>query len=188
MPDSRAVEPPTLETDRLIIRPFRGDDLAEFAKLLDIPEVAGWRQQRSRAAAFLDWHISNYARMDIRNGIVCLGMFRRQDAAVLGAVGVGEHDDLHEPELFYSLLPVARGRGYATEAAAAVTSWALVSYDLPYLIATATVDNVASQRVLARCGYELIDERSLLVHITGERHAFRYYRRYRLSADRPAGC
>ncbi len=165
-------------TERLIIRPFRESDLPEFKKLLYIPEVPGWQMQKENAATFLQWHIANYAAMDILHGIVCFGIFDRQTGCVLGAIGAGEHDDLHETEIFYNLLPDARGKGYATEAAIAVTGWALTSYPIPYLIGTAEVGNLASQKVLEKCGYQLIDERTLLVHISNEIHNYRYYRYY----------
>ena len=168
-----------LETDRLTIRPFTVEDLPEFVRLLDIPEVSGWRMQKDNARGFLEWTISNYARMDIARGIVCFGTFERRSGRVLGAVGAGEHDDLHEPEVFYNPLPRERGNGYATEAARAVTDWALSHYDIPYLIGTAEIGNTASQHVLERCGYTYIDTRTLVVHISNQRHEFRYYRRYR---------
>jgi RimJ/RimL family protein N-acetyltransferase len=41
------------------------------------------------------------------------------------------------------------------------------------------VSNVASGRVLERCGYRFLDERALTVHLTGETYRFRYYRRER---------
>ena len=166
-------------TPRLIIRPFTECDLPEFKKLLDIPEVPGWQLQKDRSADFLRWHISNYTAMDIIHGIVCFGIFDRETGSVLGAVGAGEHDDLHETEIFFNLLPAARGNGYATEAARAVTRWALSNYDIPYLIGTASVDNIASQKVLENCGYRFIDERCLLIHITGEEHWYKYNRYYR---------
>lgn len=167
-----------ITTDRLVIRTFTADDLPEFRKLLDIPEVGGWQMQKNRAREFLDWHLSNYEKMDITHGIVCLGIFDKATGAILGSVGAGEHDDLHEPEIFYALLPKARGKGYAKEAARAVTEWALQRFDLPYIIATTAVDNIASQKVLEHCGYELVDERNLKVHILDKRADFKYYRRY----------
>lgn len=167
-----------LETSRLIIRPFLISDLSEFEKLLNIPEVSGWQMQKSNSEGFLDWHISNYTNMDIINGIVCFGIFDKVNRNVLGAVGAGEHDDLHETEIFYSLLPEARGKGYATEAAKVVTEWALENYNIPYIIGTATVDNIPSQKVLENCSYQFIDDRKLLVHITNEEFAFKYYRLY----------
>jgi len=167
-----------LETDRLIIRPFQEHDLDEFRKLLDIPEAPGWQKEKDRAAGFLSWHISNYRAMDIVHGIVCFGVFDKIGGAVVGAVGAGEHDNLHETEIFYSLLPEARGQGYAKEAAKAVTEWALEDYAIPYIIATVETHNIASQKVVEGCGYTFIDERALFVHVSGETHIFRYYRRY----------
>jgi RimJ/RimL family protein N-acetyltransferase len=154
-------------------------DLEEFRRLLDIPEVGGWQMQKPRAKEFLDWQIANYTAMDIVHGIVCMGVFDKASGRVLCAAGAGEHDDLHEPEIFYNLLPEARGNGYAKEAAKAVTEWALSSYDIPYIIATVDVNNIASQRVVESCRYQFIEVRELLVHVLGERHVFRYYRKYR---------
>jgi len=169
----------TIETRRLIIRTFEQADLPQFERLLHIPEVPGWIMQRDRSAEFLAWQIGNYRKMDIVGSVVCFGIFSKQDGAVLGAVAAGEHDDLHETEIAYNLLPGARGFGYAAEAALAVTQWALQTYEIPYIIGTADIDNVPSQRVLERCGYQFIEERYLLVHITGQTHRFKYYRRYR---------
>ena len=165
-----------LETSRLIIRPFEINDLSEFEKLLDIPEVIGWQMQKSNSKGFLSWHISNYINMDIINGIVCFGIFDKVNGNVLGAVGAGKHDDLYETEIFYNLLPEARGNGFAVEAAKAVTEWALRDYSIPYIIGTAAVDNISSQKVLEKCGYQFIDIKKLLVHITNKEYEFTYYR------------
>ena len=100
----------TIQTSRLTIRPFTRTDLEQFRLLLDIPEVAGWNMQRERAEEFLAWHIGNYAKMDVVHGVVCFGMFDAETGQVLGAVGAGEHDDLHEPEIFYNVLLCAGAR------------------------------------------------------------------------------
>jgi [ribosomal protein S5]-alanine N-acetyltransferase len=166
------------ETQRLMIRTFTKEDLSEFKKLLNIKEVEGWMMQRERAEEFLDWIISNYIKMDIIHGVVCFGIFSKTSDEVLGAVAAGEHDDLHETEIAYNLLESARGLGYAAEACSVVTAWALENYDIPYIIGTAFVDNLPSQKVLERCGYEYINEQELLVHITNKRYRFKYYRHY----------
>lgn len=167
-----------IETERLIIRPFTADDLPQFKKLLTIEEVPGWVMQQDHAEDFLNWYISQYEKMDIVHGVVCFGIFDKATGEVLGAAGAGEHDDLHEPEIFYSLLASARGHGYATEAAKAVTDWVFENYDIPYLIGTVATDNPASQKVLERCGYQYVDTQTLKVHILRESYKFRYYRRY----------
>lgn len=168
-----------IKTNRLIIRKFAEDDLPDFEKLLNIVEVPGWMMQRKRSADFLAWQISNYTQMDIIGGTVCFGIFCKENGNIFGAVAAEKHDDLGETEIAYNLLPSARGFGYAAEAAGAVTSWALANYNIPYIIGTCAVDNIASQKVLERCGYIFIDERSLPVHITNQTYKFKYYRRYR---------
>ena len=110
--------------------------------------------------------------------VTLLGMFDKKTGELLGTVGVGKHDDLHEPEIFYQLRPEFRGHGYVTEAVKAVTKWALENYEIPYLIGTVEVSNMKSQKVLERCSYQFIDERTLLVHAEGIQYRFKYYRFY----------
>ena len=71
-----------------------------------------------------------------------------------------------------------QGHGYVTEAVKAVTKWAFENYEIPYLIGTVEVSNMKSQKVLERCSYQFIDERTLLVHAEGIQYRFKYYRFY----------
>lgn len=163
-----------LLTERLKIRNLKELDFPEFEKTLnDVQQTC-----LGSAREFFNWIISQYKHMDVVNGLISLGIFDKKTGTLLGTIGVGKHDDLHEPEIFYQLLPEYRGYGYVTEAAKAVTKWALESYGIPYLIGTVEVNNMKSQRVLERCGYQFIDERTLLVHVEGKYYRFRYYRFY----------
>ncbi len=72
-----------------------------------------------------------------------------------------------------------RGKGYAIEAASAITEWTFQRFDVNYIIGTAEIENVASQKVLEKCGYTIEDTKNLLVHIEGNRYYFKYYRHYR---------
>ena len=170
-----------IQTKRLLIRPFEINDLVLFKKLLTIPELPGWQKQQERSKDFLQWHISNYNKMDLINGICCFGIFNLTNSELFGAIGAGKHDDLGETEIFYQLLPSARRRGIATEAAQAVTHWVFSQYNMNYIIGTVGIDNIASQKVLENCGFLLIEEKTLCVHITGETHRFLYYRKYKKS-------
>ena len=158
-----------------MIRNLSEADYPEFEQVLNDVQKSAIGSGKQ----FLNWVISQYDTMDITNGLLCFGIFERQTKKFVGTIGVGDHDDLHEPEIFYHLLPEQRGNGYATEAAKEVTIWALENYNLDYLIGTAAVDNVKSQHVLERSGYRFVGVRSLLVHITNERCDFKYYRYYK---------
>lgn len=167
-----------IETERLIIRTFIKDDFEQFKKLMDMPEYEGWQMQKPRAKEFFEWQLSNYEKMDILTGSICLGIFEKETGDILGQIAAQEHDDLHEPEFGYGILPFARRNGYAKEAAKAALEWIEMNYNIPYIIGTVEVDNIPSQKVLEYCGFELVDERNLLVHIIDERHVFMYYKYY----------
>lgn len=167
-----------IKTDRLVIRTFAESDFEQFKELLDMPEYVGWQMQKSRAKEFFQWQMSNYEKMDIVNGSVCLGIFDCASGKIIGQIAAQEHDDLNEPEFGYGILPFARGKGYAKEAALATLNWIKDNYNVPFIIGTTGIDNIASQKILEYCGFELVDERNLLVHITDEHHDFKYYRYY----------
>jgi RimJ/RimL family protein N-acetyltransferase len=66
-------------------------------------------------------------------------------------------------EVFYELVPEARGRGLATEAVQALCDWAQAN-GATRVIAKIEPDNIFSRRVLERCGFqrtEQADERHL---------------------------
>lgn len=74
-------------------------------------------------------------------------------ARVIGDVGF--HGPLRSgaaAEIGYSLVPGARGHGYATEATAAVIQWAFVNTQIASVIAQIDPANAASQRVAAKLG------------------------------------
>jgi len=61
-------------------------------------------------------------------------------------------------EVAYGIEPDQRGRGYATEAATALTSFAFASGRVGVVRAHTKPDNPASERVLAKCGFERIGD------------------------------
>ena len=56
-------------------------------------------------------------------------------------------------EIGYGILPKHQGMGYATEAVAAVTDWALAQEGVKYILAETEAGNAASQRVLQKSGF-----------------------------------
>jgi RimJ/RimL family protein N-acetyltransferase len=61
-------------------------------------------------------------------------------------------------EIAYAVEPQWQGMGYATEMAAALTAYALSRDDVSLVRAHTLVDGIASQRVLAKCGYRNVGE------------------------------
>lgn len=57
----------------------------------------------------------------------------------------------------YSILPAFRGRGFATEATRAAVGWAIGEPGVERVTADTLLDNLASQRVLAACGFRALE-------------------------------
>ncbi|SDW08789.1 GNAT family N-acetyltransferase [Paenibacillus sp. CF384] len=161
-----------LITERLIIRTLENTDYPNSV----INNVDSFAND---TRGLFNWIVSQYDNMDIVNDIISLGVFLRETGEYCGYVGAGKHAELQEPEIFYEFLPEKSGFGYASEAAIAVTKWVFENYEIPYLIGTVGVDNMKSQRVLERSGYQLIDYRtSLMPQPEGKHSDYKYYRCY----------
>ena len=75
----------------------------------------------------------------------------------IGGIGLERQGDVHRiaAELGYWLGVEYWGRGIASEAIAAVSSWALTSADLERISAEPYADNIASCRALEKAGFVL---------------------------------
>ena len=69
------------------------------------------------------------------------------------AMAFGIETEEGKGELGYIVAPSARGRGVATEALRLLTDWGFTDRGLMRLELLISVDNEASKRVAARCGY-----------------------------------
>lgn len=81
-----------------------------------------------------------------------------RDGLVVGECGThGPPDAEGTVEIRYGIAPPERGQGLATEACAALTAWL---FEQPGVLrvegSTHAAGNVASRRVLERCGFELV--------------------------------
>ena len=61
-------------------------------------------------------------------------------------------------EIAYGIAPEEQGKGYATEAAQALTDFARTFKEVRIVRAHTLPDGVASQRVLVKCGYKHVGE------------------------------
>jgi RimJ/RimL family protein N-acetyltransferase len=110
------------------------------------PEPPTLRQtQHQCTTAESRWLAGDFARLaicDVRGGELVgeIGLFLIEPPTRQGTLG-------------YDLAPAWRGRGYATRAARLVAAWAFGAAGFDRLTAGTRVDNVASQRVLQRCGF-----------------------------------
>jgi RimJ/RimL family protein N-acetyltransferase len=101
------------------------------------------------------------------------GMFQivlRGSATVIGDVGFIDTPEGGRVEIGYGIASSYQGQGFTTEAAIALTNWALTQPEIDEVWAATEEDHTASQGVLVRAGFELVDRNDGM-------------RRYRRSAD-----
>lgn len=170
-------EMPTLETIRLIIRPFVMEDLIDVHRLLDIElntddlhtETMDTIKERSK---WLEWSVLNYAQLAklYQPPYGDRAILMKKTGKLIGSCGyvpclmpfeqlpnfsyynASEELGHATPEfgLFYAISPSYQRQGYASEAAQALVDYAFQHLDLKRVIATTDFDNNASMGVMRK--------------------------------------
>jgi RimJ/RimL family protein N-acetyltransferase len=89
---------------------------------------------------------------------------RLADGQAIGGIGFKGQPEEGCVEIGYGVVPSARGHGYAAEAITALLKVARDHGGVTKVIADTTLDNVASQRSLARAGFSLTRSDAALAH------------------------
>jgi RimJ/RimL family protein N-acetyltransferase len=154
---------PTLETERLVMRPFREDDLDAYTETLQTPEVRhrlhlpegvgrpdAWQ---SMAGMLGQWELrntGNWALEEKRSGLF------------VGRAGCfhPERPDWPGIEVGWTLHPRHWGKGYATEAGRASVEWVFANHRVDAVYSCILPDNTASQAVAERLGFSFWEMRT----------------------------
>jgi RimJ/RimL family protein N-acetyltransferase len=150
---------PTLTTERLVLRPFSHEDLAELAPIHAeesfwwYPLRAGMGEDQTRE--FLARVIERYET----DGFGVEALVDRASGQMIGWAGLAVPHFLPEilpaVEVGWRLAAAHRGRGLATEAGSAAVRWAFTEGGLDRLVSIFEPENVASGRVMAHLGFTL---------------------------------
>lgn len=146
-----------LRTARLLLRPYRAADRADFVALntdADVRRRMGGPLPVDRAEALFERVLVGGA------GLRAYAVELIEDGSYLGHVFVQRAGDEPEAELGFVLGRVAWGHGYATEAARALADDVLAAASPPRLVATVDLDHPASARVLEKAGFAFAARRT----------------------------
>jgi RimJ/RimL family protein N-acetyltransferase len=146
---------PIITTDRLRLRQLTVDDAEGMMATFSAPESLRFLNQppvdaREKAVGMINWFNKLYDGHDCVNwGITLLG-----DDQLIGMCGTyqWERSDRHI-DIGYHIQPAHWGKGYATEAARAIIRWCFDNLDVHRIQADCTDGNIASERVLLKCGF-----------------------------------
>ena len=147
------IDIPILETERLVLRPFRDDDTDPLFELMQDPDVVRYigdrriptRQEcwRAIAAWIGHWVLRGYGLWAVDD---------RESGALVGRIGLINPVDWPGPEIGYTVGKRWWGRGLATEGARAAMDWAFSTLDFDELISLIDPANTASIGVATKLG------------------------------------
>jgi RimJ/RimL family protein N-acetyltransferase len=149
---------PTLETERLRLRPFRPSDFTDYSAMYADPEVLRylvgsggrpWARDRSwRHMAFLQghWQLAGSGSWAVEH---------KASGAFVGVIGFSEPEGWPGLELAWTLARRWWGFGYATEGARAALAFAFTRWKRERVISLISPDNQRSIRVAERLGESL---------------------------------
>jgi RimJ/RimL family protein N-acetyltransferase len=179
--------PETLETERLVLRQWRDDDRAPFARINADPRVMEHfpaTLTREESDALVDrieqhWRTHGFGlyAVDLKAGV-------RDERQFIGFIGLArpsfEIDFTPCIEIGWRLDASLWGRGLATEGARAVAEYAIGPLGLDEIVSFTTVGNGPSRRVMEKLGMTH-DARDDFDHpLLREGHPLRRHVLYRL--------
>jgi [ribosomal protein S5]-alanine N-acetyltransferase len=159
------VEPPTLHTERLILRPFEMEDAARVQELAGDPKVADTTLHIPHPypdGAAEKW-IASHRQLFRFGEQVTLAITLKDGGDLIGAVGLVVSAEHRRAEIGYWVGVEHWGRGYCTEAARAMIDHAFDQLELNRVFAHHFTRNPASGRVMVKAG--LRPEGNLRQHI-----------------------
>lgn len=145
---------PTLETKRLVLRPFRPDDAAEVQRLAGEREVAAGTltvphpYPDGAAEEWIATHAANWAERKV----LTLAVTTPGNDTLVGAVGLILTMADRRAELGYWIGIPWWNLGYATEASRAIIDFGFASLGLHRIMARHMARNPASGRVMQKLG------------------------------------
>ncbi|MEU1670091.1 GNAT family N-acetyltransferase [Streptomyces sparsogenes] len=174
------MEPVTLSTERLLLRPFEPRDADAVHAACQDPDIRRWTPvpapyERAHAEEFVGRVCAEEWRDDISYRFAVV---TRDGGALVGSMALVQlarlRTEEHQAELGYWTAPEHRRRGYTGEAARAVVEWAFTALGVERLEWCAQVGNEGSRAVALAAGFRMEGiDRARIVHNGTRRDAWR---------------
>ena len=148
----------TIETERLLLRPFTTADLDAIYAVLSRREV--WQYDPGKPRTYEETRevLQRWIDDFDHHGFGRFAILNKADGTLIGYCGLQwlllDHGIYKSPEveIFYALSPEVWGQGYITEAAKAVIGFAFTDLKLRRIVSTAVGENRRSMGVMRRIG------------------------------------
>lgn len=164
-----------IRSERLVMTQLTQQDWPLFQLLHQTPDViaqcfdepTATELQQKFQSRLQPWH------KDASHWL-CLVIRRLDTGEAIGATGMCVAEG--RAEVGYLLLPEFFGQGFGTESLDALIQWAVSTQDITRFKAVVTEGNIASERVLQKAGFMLVEIAPDAHSIGGKRYADHIYR------------
>jgi ribosomal-protein-alanine N-acetyltransferase len=155
---------PTITTQRLVLRPFTERDIDPLFQILQQPDIMRYfppqprppnPPPRATAERLITGQLGDWEK----NGYGWWAVELVDKPGLLGWCGLGYLPESDETEVAYLLRKKVWGQGLATEGAKASLAFGFEHFRFPLVIGLTHPDNIASQRVLEKCGLQFVEEK-----------------------------
>ena len=145
-----------IETERLIVRPWRDGDREEYLASCNTEAVTAHLGGPAKVED-IDAGIARIAKSQDEHGFSFWAVERKSDGRFLGYCGLKLANLPGTPvekdvEIGWRLREDAWGQGYASEAAEAVLAWAWANLDVERIVSFTIPANAPSRRLMERVG------------------------------------
>ncbi|NWL88436.1 N-acetyltransferase [Paenibacillus sp. 79R4] len=145
---------PTIQLERLTLRPFHADDAEAVQKLAGDPYIAETTlyiphpYEDGIAEAWIGTHSNNFSL----GRSLELAVEHKEDKCLIGAISIGMNKKFNHGELAYWMGKEYKNYGYCTEAAKGMVRYAFEEMKLNRIFARYLSKNPASGRVMSKLG------------------------------------
>jgi len=146
-----------IETERLLLRDWREEDIAPFVRHTNTPAVMRWLGGVRPDDEMAELVRTRMMRWQEERGFTFWVVERKADGELLGFCGLKLGDDSGSPvegevEVGWRLREDAWGKGYAKESAIASLDFAAERLGAERVVALTVIENVASWGLMERLG------------------------------------
>ncbi len=144
------ITPPTIRSERLVLRPFRAEDFEPMADFYASEVSSFYGGPCNREEAFRKFAV--YPGHWALRGFGPWALEEAETGAYVGLCGAWYPEGWYAPEITWALVEDQHGKGFATEAGLRALRHLYTESGWTTAVSVIAVDNVASQRVAARMG------------------------------------
>ncbi|PET15820.1 GNAT family N-acetyltransferase [Bacillus cereus] len=168
MGEERSTKLFKIDCGDIYLQEFTVKDAESIYKIVNQPEIAkflpDWKSTKEQRVDWIaDYEIpANKAFLDavkttnnIDNHMLKLGIFKKATNELIGWCCTGMKEELPSPnrEIMYAISNEYQNHGYATKATKGLIDYLFKETNLNVLNAIALINNVASNKVIEKCGF-----------------------------------